>query len=926
MKLTTERRSSLLSTVTSRITLRSQGVWLTVMLGLAVIRPACLVLPSDVATTRPAFGSGLQPSLHNLSFAIQVVGTTSTARQITITNPNFLAVTIHSVVASGNFQETDNCTAARIPAFGSCSISVTFHPGNTGVNIGSIAVTDDVDPSPIVISISGIGVAPVVLSSPSTEFTASVGSTSSSKTFTLTNYQNSPVGITSITASGNFNLASSCVSPLAARAACPIQLSFSPTVSGTINGALTVLMSNSPIPQVIGLVGIASGSSASTLLLSPAIVGFSNQVVNTQSGTKTITLTNNGAQSVTVSRVSSSGDFGQTNTCLSVSLPQGGQCTITATFTPRVTGAILGAITILDTSATSPHVISLSGTGIGITTFSPSSVNFGSQLANTTSAAHTVLITNNQSTSLDISSVIASPGYVVASSTCSSAAPLTPNGSCQISITFRPTRTGSFNGALSVSTSAGPQILNLWGLGVRTTNMNPVQLENAKPGDASWRVSNVAQNHEIEGYASATSITRGQSITFFVNTTDTHYSLDIYRVGWYAGVGARRMLPSIVLSGVHQPSPTTDSTTLLVQCNWTASYALAVPDDTSDPTDWMSGAYLVKLTASTSGKQNYIVFVVRDDTRRSDLLFQSSVTTYAAYNTWGGYSLYSTPQARKVSFDRPYIYNWGTGDFIRWEINMTRFLEREGYDVTYNTDVDTHSNGSLLLNHKAFLSVGHDEYWSWQMRDNTEAARAQGVSLGFFDADAAYWQIRFEPSTITGVPNRTVVCYKSLLDPYYNDGNPNDQHLVTVRFRDFPVNRPEDTMIGVMYQTGNVQGDIMITGTSNWFYQDTGLQNGDHLFQLEGYEADAMSSGTPTGTQVLAQSPYFTGAQMLFANTTEYSTSSGSTVVGAGTIQWSWGLDDFRSSTTSHPILVDAAMQQVMRNILAKFGANAPGQ
>src|SRR5262249_25191341 len=168
--------------------------------------------------------------------------------------------------------------------------------------------------------------------------------------------------------------------------------------------------------------------------------------------------------------------------------------------------------------------------------------------------------------------------------------------------------------------------------------------------------------------------------------------------------------------------------------------------------------------------QNYIIFVVRDDQRVADLLYQQSVTTYQAnnnypndnttgkslyeFNSFGANTVTGGPQAVKVSFDRPSI-NDGAGEFFMCEVYFVRWIERMGYDVAYATDIDTHANGARLRNYKGFLSVGHDEYWSQAMYDAAEAARDAGVNLAFFGANALYWQVRFEPSS-RGVPNRVM--------------------------------------------------------------------------------------------------------------------------------------------------------------------------
>ncbi|HEX2055734.1 MAG TPA: N,N-dimethylformamidase beta subunit family domain-containing protein, partial [Nitrospiraceae bacterium] len=307
--------------------------------------------------------------------------------------------------------------------------------------------------------------------------------------------------------------------------------------------------------------------------------------------------------------------------------------------------------------------------------------------------------------------------------------------------------------------------------------LNEVQRENSRPGMWDWRLSKPAMNREIEGYASRTSINRGEPISLFVHTIEPSYRIEVYRMGWYGGAGARLVAGPIVREGTLQPMPVMDPRTGLVECAWRDPYVLRTGGGT-DHEEWVSGVYLAKLTGTASGAQAYIIFVVRDDGRRSALLFQSSVTTYQAYNNWGGKSLYDFNsmggRAFAVSFNRPYArssnpaaaYGNGAGDFITnnavpptdasspagWEYNMVRWLEREGYDVTYSTNIDTHADSRLLEGHRAWLSVGHDEYWTWQMRTHVEAARGRGVNLAFFSGNVCYWQIRLEPSSLTGNP------------------------------------------------------------------------------------------------------------------------------------------------------------------------------
>jgi|SRR5579862_1190829 len=446
--------------------------------------------------------------------------------------------------------------------------------------------------------------------------------------------------------------------------------------------------------------------------------------------------------------------------------------------------------------------------------------------------------------------------------------------------------------------------------------------ENAKTGSTAWRITNPATQNEIEGFASLTSVDRGGEISLFVSSSDPTYTIEVFRMGWYDGMGARSMTSPVTRTGIKQSIPLPDPETGLIECQWDDPYILHIPRS-PDPTDWASGIYLVLLTAEPSGKQNYIIFVVRDDVRRSDLLFQSSVATYQAYNDWGGRSLYSNPRAYMVSFNRPYSQGNGAGDFIAglYEFLMLRFLEREGYDVTYSTDVDTHASGSLLRLHKAFLTVGHDEYWSWEMRDNVEAARDAGLSLGFFGSNISYWQVRFESSSITNAPSRTIVCYKSAtLDPLAIDPDPEKRRRTTTVFRGPPVYRSESKMTGMMYtEQCCPEGDIVVQDASNWVFANTGLQQGNHLIGLLGPEVDAYSGDAPLGTHIIAHSPYSTNSKQGYADMTVYTTPFvGSVVVATGSMDWNYGLDDI-SGIYGVPTRSNPATIQATRNILNKL-------
>jgi hypothetical protein len=459
-----------------------------------------------------------------------------------------------------------------------------------------------------------------------------------------------------------------------------------------------------------------------------------------------------------------------------------------------------------------------------------------------------------------------------------------------------------------------------------TTRSGVIAAENAHRGTRGWiiyrdhRANDIRK--QVKGYASATSVNKGGRITLYVTTNPAQsYSMDVYRMGYYQGLGGRLMEHIGPRNGVRQPDCPHDPKTGLMACVWAPSYVLRIPRT------WTSGVYLVKLT-NAAGYQNYIIFVVRDDARKAAILYQEPVTTYQAYNNYPndgrtGKSLYDfnsfgvktltgTTRAVKVSFDRPYADNGlGAGDFLRWEQFTISWLEEKGYDVTYSTDVHTDANPAALLGYRAVISVGHDEYWSNQMYNAWQTARDQGVNLAFFGGNDVYWQIRFEPSA-AGVANRVQVCYKdAALDPVHGGAT-------TVRWRAPLVDRPEQTLMGAMF-TSEVAHDAyvpyVVTNSSHWIYTNTGFVDGSRVPGIVGYETDRSVSSVPlpaeTGYTLLSRSP-LTNAnkQSDEQNTTIYQAPSGAWVFDAGSDGWAFGLAGARA---------DARIQRTTQNLLDTF-------
>lgn len=440
-----------------------------------------------------------------------------------------------------------------------------------------------------------------------------------------------------------------------------------------------------------------------------------------------------------------------------------------------------------------------------------------------------------------------------------------------------------------------------------------IAAENALPG-IRWGLVAPARPGQLEGYASAPSVNHGEPIALHLRADGTHQvSWELLRMGWYGGLGARLVARGGPVTVGPQPSPSPDPSTGRVECRWPVSFTI--------PTDpaWTSGVYLVRLTRD-DGPQSYVISVVRADERKGAAVVQASVTTWQAYNDWGGESLYVSASgqwggyAKEVSFDRPYANDYGAGEFLDYELPFVLWAESRGYDLTYVTNVDVDRDPSLLQGQRLFVSVGHDEYWSRPARAAVESAIGAGVNVAFLSADTCYWQIRLEASS-AGTPRRTEVCYKAAsLDPLGTTS------LATVRWRDPPLNDPENALRGVMsdrWQFDNFP--FVVAHADSWVYAGTGVQEGDALSPVVGYETDRVfdNGHTPAGLVPLARSPYLQmDAGPNWHNASVYPAPSGAFVFTAGSIEWSWGL----SGGPGAAALADARIQRMTDNLFQRAG------
>ena len=405
-------------------------------------------------------GASITPT--SLSFSMQVAGTTSSARTITVLSNGTGPLQVSNVVATAPFSQTNNCSAPMAPA-ASCTIQVSFAPTVVGAASGSVTITDNAGTQTV--TLSGSGSAPVTFSPTSLSFGNVVEATNSTRMITLTNRLNTTLTVSSVGVSGvsgPFAVASNtCGAGVAAGASCTVGVTFSPTAVGSASGTLTFTDSANTSPQTVSL----SGTGIAPATLSASSLSFSSTVAGNTSAAKTVTLTNNQAVALSITSIAASAPFAVASNTCGTSVAAGARCTVGVTFSPTAVGSASGTLTFTDSAVTSPQTVSLSGAGSAPVTFSASSINFSTVTVGTTSPARTVTMTNHLSGALTITTVNASTGFNVASNTCGTS--IAAGASCTIGVTFSPTATGTVNGTLTFTDSAvtSPQGVTLSGTG-----------------------------------------------------------------------------------------------------------------------------------------------------------------------------------------------------------------------------------------------------------------------------------------------------------------------------------------------------------------------------------------------------------------------------------------------------------------------------
>lgn len=468
----------------------------------------------DLTGTGTAPEVSLSPNT-GLTFGSVPQGTTSSAQIVTVNNTGNSSLTISSITIDptvgapngpGSFglpATTNACsTASPVPAGGSCNIAVNFTPQATGPILGQVDINDDANNTSggatQTIALSGTGTMPtpvVGLSPTSIPFgSQTLGTTSTPQTITVSNTGSATLNFTNIQLTGvNANqyqivsAGTTCqvgVPVSAPSGTCSIEVEFAPTAAASANAAVTLTDDANPTTQSVTLTGTGTGAVAS---YSANSMSFGGVNVGTTSSPQSVTLTNTGNITLTISNVAIDpsigipGDFALLTSgtaCQTVgSLAPSASCTITVSFTPSAQGLIIGRVDINDNAFPASQTISLDGTGLQFgVSLSSNSIAFGTVSVGATSTPSSVTLTNTGNQPLTVSSVtidstvgLPSDFAFTGTNDCVASSPLAANATCTITLDFAPAAPGSITGQVDVADDGpgSPQTISLGGTGTQ---------------------------------------------------------------------------------------------------------------------------------------------------------------------------------------------------------------------------------------------------------------------------------------------------------------------------------------------------------------------------------------------------------------------------------------------------------------------------
>lgn len=466
-------------------------------------------------------------------------------------------------------------------------------------------------------------------------------------------------------------------------------------------------------------------------------------------------------------------------------------------------------------------------------------------------------------------------------------------------------------------------------------NGDLIREENAKQGTREWMLAKTHvdaptkyRSPRIEGYFSKSSVKAGEPVTLHVSTNPvSRFTARLYRMGYYGGDGGRFVAELGSFPGRVQEEPV-EGPRRLRECRWEAAATVTVPKD------WPSGLYVAKLTAEQGGFESYAAVVVRDD-RACDFLVQCSDNTWHAYNRWPSqYSLYDDGKSTwywgagvDVSLDRPYgkycqildqPLSIGSGEWFLWEFPLAHWMESQGYDVSYVSNIDTHADPAGLRRAKGLISVGHDEYYSLPMFQNLKAAIADGLSVAFLSGNTCCGLLDIGPST-DGRPNRIL----RRIDRFGPRDETGDR--IFVAMKNLPRTGPnEATLIGAR-STGSVMGGspYLCSKPGHWLFEGTGMKAGDGIPGLVGWEWHGDPADIP-GLEIVSKGVIkYSGMENQYTSTI-YPGPKGNVVFNAATCWWADGLGAppgylHPKAHGAEPKGPDPRAQRITANLLARM-------
>lgn len=394
------------------------------------------------------------------------------------------------------------------------------------------------------------------------------------------------------------------------------------------------------------------------------------------------------------------------------------------------------------------------------------------------------------------------------------------------------------------------------------------------------------------GYASTDSVLPGGAVGLYVSTPARRFRVQALRMGYFGdGTDACQVWESGWDRGDIQAAARVVGATHSPFAPWRRSLTVTTAH-------WAPGFYLLRVDGTGHAPPGFIPLTVRSPSLAGRIVLIAPDTTWQAYNSWDGYSLYRggprynyAGRSRAVPFDRPYAHSLGAADFIRDQLPLVVLAERLRLPLAYVTDVDLQRNPAAFAAARTIVSVGHDEYYSPTMRRALTDARDHGVNLAFLGANDVYRKIRFA-ATALGT-DRLEINYKDDTDPIRVPS------LVTTQWNERPSNDPESSLTGAAYRCATpIAYPLVVADASNWLFAHTGVRDGTRLPGIVGQEFDGTDSARPVPRpeSILFHSPATCrgdaaeNGRATWQDSTYYTAPSGAGVWDVGAFNWTCAL------------------------------------